>query len=99
MLNGILTFASTHWLTLYKFTHSSFIPSAFFPLSLLSYASIIGIVSTVFIIVILLFDGLTKTTAPGSIWDPAQTSLTYGNLGNLGVAFGLFMAGVSCDYS
>lgn len=65
------------------------------PLSVLSYASIIGILSTFFITAVIFIDGFSKKEAPGSLWDPANTSLEIHSLGELGVAFGLFMAGVS----
>jgi len=41
------------------------------------------------------FDGLSKTTAPGSLWDPAETHLAVASMGKLGVSFGLLMAGFS----
>jgi vesicular inhibitory amino acid transporter len=59
------------------------------PLSLLSYTSILGITSTAFIIAVVLIDGLSKREAPGSLWDPAQTSFLPGHLGELGISFGL----------
>ena len=64
------------------------------PLSVLSYASIIGIFSLMAIIGIILFDGFTKFDSPGSLWSPADTSLGIDNFRELGIAFGLFMAGV-----
>jgi len=45
-------------------------------------------------IVVIIIDGFTKTTAPGSLWDPAKTSLDIWDARHLGLAFGLFMAGV-----
>ncbi|KAH9968916.1 transmembrane amino acid transporter protein-domain-containing protein [Russula dissimulans] len=69
------------------------IPSVFLPLSLLSYASLVGIVSTVFLIGVVVIDGLSKFDAPGSLWSPAKTSFCFGSLKQLGLAFGLFMAG------
>ncbi|EJD04149.1 uncharacterized protein FOMMEDRAFT_82137 [Fomitiporia mediterranea MF3/22] len=71
------------------------IPSVFCPLSLLSYASILGILSTLLIIGTVFIDGLSKSEAPGSLWDPAPTNLGIAGWGELGVAFGLFMAGFS----
>jgi solute carrier family 32 (vesicular inhibitory amino acid transporter) len=65
------------------------------PLSLLSYTSILGITSTLFIVLILLIDGFSKREGPGSLWSPAETSFSYTNLGELGISFGLFMAGLS----
>jgi hypothetical protein len=75
--------------------HSRLIPTVFLPLSLLSYASILGIVSTVLIIAVVFVDGFTKRDTPGSLWSPADTSLEVKNLSELGIAFGLFMAGFS----
>lgn len=64
------------------------------PLSVLSYASIIGILSTLFLVAVMFIDGLSKPKAPGSLWDPADTSLNIASIGELGLSFGLFMAGV-----
>ncbi|KDQ63800.1 hypothetical protein JAAARDRAFT_29847 [Jaapia argillacea MUCL 33604] len=71
------------------------IPTVFMPLSLLSYTSVLGIVSTLFLIAVIFIDGTTKKESPGSLWDPAPTDLSVGNFGELGVSFGLFMAGLS----
>ncbi|KAJ7743332.1 transmembrane amino acid transporter protein-domain-containing protein [Mycena metata] len=71
------------------------IPTVFLPLSLLSYTSILGILSTILVVLVILIDGVSKTEAPGSIWDPAETSLGIDNYNHLGIAFGLFMAGFS----
>ncbi|KAJ8702818.1 hypothetical protein PTI98_001503 [Pleurotus ostreatus] len=71
------------------------LPTVFLPLSLLSYASIMGILSIIFLIGVMLIDGLSKTDAPGSLWTPAETSWGPEGYGKLGVAFGLFMAGFS----
>lgn len=43
---------------------------------------------------VLIIDGLAKKDAPGSLWSPAETSFTIAGFGQLGIAFGLFMAGV-----
>ncbi|KAI0824246.1 transmembrane amino acid transporter protein-domain-containing protein [Trametes gibbosa] len=71
------------------------IPAVLMPLSVLSYASIAGIFSLIAIIGIILFDGFTKFDSPGSLWSPADMSLGIDNYRELGVAFGLFMAGFS----
>ncbi|KAF8078445.1 transmembrane amino acid transporter protein-domain-containing protein [Lyophyllum atratum] len=71
------------------------IPTIFLPLSLLSYTSILGIISSVLIIIVVIVDGFSKPDAPGSFWSPAETSIGPGNLNDLGLAFGLFMAGFS----
>jgi solute carrier family 32 (vesicular inhibitory amino acid transporter) len=67
----------------------------FLPLSLLSYTSILGILSTVFLVIVVLADGLSKKEGPGSLWEPANTSIGPASINELGIAFGLFMAGVS----
>ncbi|KAJ7919137.1 transmembrane amino acid transporter protein-domain-containing protein [Mycena leptocephala] len=72
------------------------LPTVFLPLSLLSYSSILGILSTILIIFVILVDGLSKYTAPGSLWSPAETSLGISSWTNLGIAFGLFVAGFGC---
>ncbi|RDB29207.1 Vacuolar amino acid transporter 1 [Hypsizygus marmoreus] len=71
------------------------IPTVFLPLPLLSYTSILGIVSSVLIIFVVFIDGLSKPDTPGSIWSAASTSIKVENWNNLGIAFGLFMAGFS----
>lgn len=71
------------------------VPMVFLPLSLLSYTSILGIICTVFLLAVIFIDGLSKRDAPGSLWSPAETDLGVGSLEQLGVAFGLFMAGFS----
>nr|GAT49762.1 predicted protein [Mycena chlorophos] len=72
------------------------LPTAFLSLPILSYCSISGLLSTVLIIWAILFDGWSKTSAPGSLWDPAPTSLEFRSWKSLGVAFGLFIAGFGC---
>ncbi|KAH7104212.1 transmembrane amino acid transporter protein-domain-containing protein [Auriculariales sp. MPI-PUGE-AT-0066] len=71
------------------------LPTVFLPLSFLSYASLLGVVSTIFIICVLLYDGVTKYEAPGSLWQPAETSLAPASSIKFALAFGLFMAGFS----
>ncbi|KIP12032.1 hypothetical protein PHLGIDRAFT_21325 [Phlebiopsis gigantea 11061_1 CR5-6] len=71
------------------------IPTVLMPLSVLSYASILGILSTLFLVAVMFVDGLSKAEAPGSLWDPAHTSLSFAGVGELGLSFGLFMAGFS----
>ncbi|KAF7345032.1 Aa-trans domain-containing protein [Mycena venus] len=71
------------------------IPTVFLPLSLLSYTSILGIISTILVVIVILVDGVSKTESPGSLWSPAETSLGIDNYNHLGIAFGLFMAGFS----
>ncbi|KAF5377663.1 hypothetical protein D9615_005253 [Tricholomella constricta] len=72
-----------------------FLPTVFLPLSLLSYTSILGIISSVLIILVVVIDGFSKPDAPGSFWSPAETSYGVESWNSLGLAFGLFMAGFS----
>lgn len=46
-------------------------PMLFLPVRQLSYTSLFGIVSAGALLVIMLFDGLTKQEAPGSLLEPA----------------------------
>ncbi|KAG1867878.1 transmembrane amino acid transporter protein-domain-containing protein [Suillus subalutaceus] len=71
------------------------VPLVFLPLSILSYTSILGICSTLLIILVIFIDGFSKPDAPGSLWSPAATSWGTGSMTELGVAFGLLMAGFS----
>ncbi|KAF8559229.1 hypothetical protein OG21DRAFT_1403136 [Imleria badia] len=70
-------------------------PTVFMPLSILSFTSLLGIGSTLLIIAVIFVDGFSKSDSPGSLWSPAHTSLSLGSLGQVGIAFGLFMAGFS----
>ncbi|CAK5278331.1 unnamed protein product [Mycena citricolor] len=49
----------------------------------------------VLLVIVVFLDGVTKAEAPGSLWEPADTSFGIDNYSRLGVAFGLFMAGFS----
>ncbi|KAG7443486.1 uncharacterized protein BT62DRAFT_333748 [Guyanagaster necrorhizus] len=69
------------------------IPTLFFPLSALSYTSILGIASLLLILVVVFIDGTSKLDAPGSLWSPAETYPGIRSWNHLGKAFGLFMAG------
>ncbi|KAG6911831.1 hypothetical protein DXG01_000078 [Tephrocybe rancida] len=71
------------------------IPTIFLPLSLISYTSILGILSSILIIFVIFIDGFSKPDTPGSFWSPAETNFGIKNTNSLGVAFGLFMAGFS----
>ncbi|KAH8100648.1 transmembrane amino acid transporter protein-domain-containing protein [Cristinia sonorae] len=71
------------------------VPTMLMPLSVLSYASIVGILSTLLIVAVIFIDGFSKPDYPGSLWSPAPTSWGIASLAELGVSFGLFMAGFS----
>jgi solute carrier family 32 (vesicular inhibitory amino acid transporter) len=65
------------------------VPTIFLPLRLLSFTSFIGILSTVFIVIVLFIDGLSKKSSPGSLWKPAETSVGPGTFRELGISFGV----------
>ncbi|KAF8342961.1 transmembrane amino acid transporter protein-domain-containing protein [Cantharellus anzutake] len=77
------------------FTVSLFIlvPSAFLPLSVISYASLLSVVATLFVIVVVVIDGLSKYDTPGSLFEFAPTDVWPVSSMQLGLSFGLFMAG------
>ncbi|KAA8896017.1 transmembrane amino acid transporter protein-domain-containing protein [Sphaerosporella brunnea] len=67
-------------------------PLSFLPLRVLSFSSILGIMSTVSIFLIVLINGLIKPDFPGSLRDPAPTYAFPQNWMTLPVSFGLLMS-------
>lgn len=67
-------------------------PLNFLPLRVLSFTSILGIISTVSIFLIVVFNGLLKTEFPGSLLDPAPTYIFPQNWLTLPLSFGLLMS-------
>lgn len=55
----------------------------------------LGVISTLLIVIVVFIDGFSKLESPGSLWSPADTNWKVQDLGELGMSFGLFMAGVS----
>lgn len=49
-------------------------PFEFLPLRKLSAASLLGIVSCASLVIIVLYDGFSKTEQPGSLWNPMVSS-------------------------
>lgn len=49
------------------------LPGTLLPLRILSYTSILGILSTVTLVLVIFFDGLSKLEAPGSLRNPMPT--------------------------
>lgn len=68
------------------------IPLSFLPLRLLSFTSILGILSCFGIVLAVLIDGLIKPDTPGSLRQPATTYLFPANWGSLPIAFGILMS-------
>ncbi|KAJ3029794.1 hypothetical protein HDV00_009435 [Rhizophlyctis rosea] len=63
-------------------------------LRILSYASVIGIITVINLLAILLYDGLSTPSKPGSILDPAETSLWPRSLHHVALSFGLIFVGL-----
>ncbi|KAE8359981.1 transmembrane amino acid transporter protein-domain-containing protein [Aspergillus caelatus] len=68
------------------------IPLNFVPLRLLSVTSILGIISCTSIIILICLDGLLKPNGPGSLHEPAKTSLFPNNWRTVPLSFGLIMS-------
>ncbi|OZJ05932.1 hypothetical protein BZG36_01225 [Bifiguratus adelaidae] len=68
-------------------------PTTFLAMHHLSYTSILGILSSVTLTSVVLYDGLTKREAPGSLWEPMPTNAWPSNWMRLPFTFGLCMAG------
>ncbi|KAK1751838.1 transmembrane amino acid transporter protein-domain-containing protein [Echria macrotheca] len=79
----------TGWKTFCAFI---LIPLNFLPLRLLSFTSIVGIISCLSIVLILVLDGFIKPTAPGSLLEPAKTYMFPENWLTLPLSFGLLMS-------
>ncbi|KAK9356409.1 transmembrane amino acid transporter protein-domain-containing protein, partial [Lipomyces doorenjongii] len=67
-------------------------PLSFLPLSVLSFTSILGIISTFSVVLIVFIDGLWKTTQPGSLWHPMPSSILPTNWMAVPLSLGLLMA-------
>ncbi|ORX54011.1 hypothetical protein DM01DRAFT_1383410 [Hesseltinella vesiculosa] len=68
-------------------------PTLFLPISKLAYTSLIGVISSTCLIVLVTYDGFSKKSQPGSLWDPMPTDLwPTATLSTLPLSFGLFMA-------
>ncbi|KNG85069.1 putative transporter [Aspergillus nomiae NRRL 13137] len=68
------------------------IPLNFVPLRLLSVTSILGIISCTSIVMLICLDGLLKPNGPGSLYEPARTSLFPNNWRTVPLSFGLIMS-------
>lgn len=67
-------------------------PLCFLPLSILSISSILGIISTLGLVLIIVIDGFVKTSAPGSLLSPMPTWLWPRNWMTVPLSIGIFMA-------
>ena len=86
---------SPSWLLLFKVLGFGVsVPTLFLPLSFLSPVSLMGLISIVVLSVVLAIDGLIKSSAPGSLWDPSPTTWAP-QWSGFGLGFGLLMSGFS----
>ncbi|GAO51757.1 hypothetical protein G7K_5850-t1 [Saitoella complicata NRRL Y-17804] len=71
-----------------------FLPSQFLPLRILSFSSLLGILSVILLVIAVLVDGLYKSSAPGSLYHPMPTNLWPQGEGwwNVGLSVGMLMA-------
>jgi len=67
-------------------------PLGFLPLRLLSFTSILGILSCLGIVLFVFVDGLIKPDTPGSLRQPATTHLFPSNWATLPIAIGILMS-------
>ncbi|KAK5134824.1 hypothetical protein LTR08_006056 [Meristemomyces frigidus] len=68
------------------------VPLSFVPLRLLSFTSVLGILSCLGIVLAVTLDGLIKPDSPGSLRQPAETHLFPQNWLTLPIAFGIMMS-------
>lgn len=68
------------------------IPLCFVPLRYLSVTSVLGIISCIGIVILIFVDGALKAHSPGSLRDPALTSLFPQRWSTLPLSFGLLMS-------
>ncbi|KAI7868218.1 transmembrane amino acid transporter protein-domain-containing protein [Mucor mucedo] len=68
-------------------------PMLFLPIRKLAYTSLIGIISCACLVTIVLYDGISKKTKPGSLIEPMDTEIIPSVMYNVPLSFGLMMAG------
>lgn len=79
--------------TIYKLVFGLLmIPSSLMPLSVLSFGSIVGIASTIGMVLAVLLAGLVKNSAPGSLLTVMSTPMLPPDWSKVPLAFGIFMA-------
>ena len=68
------------------------IPLQFLPFSLLSFASLIGVIASVGLVLLTILSGICKDYSPGSLRQPASTTLFPRSWTTVPLSIGLFMA-------
>ncbi|KAG6871925.1 hypothetical protein C0995_014814 [Termitomyces sp. Mi166 len=90
IINALLNVA---FVTLYADSLHTLIPS--YSTTTYKLWGLLFILSFILVIFVVLIDGFCKSETPGSLWTPAETNFGVQSSQNLGLAFGLFMAGLS----
>ncbi|ODQ68655.1 hypothetical protein NADFUDRAFT_81536 [Nadsonia fulvescens var. elongata DSM 6958] len=67
-------------------------PPTFLPLNILSFSSVMGIISTIGLVFIVFFDGLYKATTPGSLREPMETWIMPRDWSMIPLSIGIFMS-------
>lgn len=67
-------------------------PTCYLPLRILSFSSILGIICTIGLVLIVIYTGLTTTSAPGSLFNPMETNFWPKNWMLVPLSIGIFMA-------
>ncbi|RKP28136.1 transmembrane amino acid transporter protein-domain-containing protein [Syncephalis pseudoplumigaleata] len=68
-------------------------PTTWLALRWLAYGSVLGVASTMMLTVVVVIDGLSKPSAPGSLWQWAPIHAMPAQWSQLPLSFGLLMAG------
>ncbi|KAI9598396.1 transmembrane amino acid transporter protein-domain-containing protein [Syncephalis fuscata] len=68
-------------------------PTTWLALRLLAYGSVLGVASTMMLTVVVVLDGLSKSTSPGSLWQWATINALPTDWSQLPLSFGLLMVG------
>ncbi|CAG8499900.1 1109_t:CDS:2 [Ambispora gerdemannii] len=68
-------------------------PATWMPVHMLSYTSLLGIISASSLVSVVIYDGLSKPTAPGSLIEPMETTLFPTTWMAVPLTFGLINAG------
>ncbi|KAG9285039.1 hypothetical protein G9A89_009849 [Geosiphon pyriformis] len=70
-------------------------PTTWMPLHLLSYTSLLGMISASSLVLVVIYDGFSKAEAPGSLWEPMHTTFMPSTWITIPLAFGLINAGLT----
>ncbi|KAF0557236.1 Solute carrier family 32 [Gigaspora margarita] len=74
------------------------VPLTLIDIKYLSYVSFLGLVSTIFLTIVIIIDGVTTHEQPGSLLNPMKTELFPTKLNSLPLCFGFMIAGFAGYY-